>query len=157
MNPTYKTTAQKCLANVSNPSAYHTGTQTQLLFSPKTYVHIKANKWCTNICIHLRLVGEACTYTWRLSGLYTIKARIVFLWLHINMCSRALFPLVFHSAQISSSLSVCTPWNVGKHCKRSDSRTKEWPGLVFPLRFWDYSEEAALSALQRLSAWVALR
>lgn len=53
--------AQKCLVNVSNPPVYHAGTQTQLLFPPKTYIHIKANKWRTNICIHLRLVGEACT------------------------------------------------------------------------------------------------
>lgn len=51
---------------------------------------------------------------------------------------------------------MCTPGNVGKHCKRSHSRTKEWSELVFPLRFRGYSEEAALSALQRLSAWVAL-
>lgn len=41
------------------------------------------------------------------------------------MCPRALIsPVFFHSAQISSSLSVCTPGNVEKHYKRSDSRTR---------------------------------
>lgn len=68
MNLIYKTMAQKCSVDVSNQPVYHTGTHTQLLFSPKTYMHIKANKWCTNIRIRLRLVGVACTYTLRLSG-----------------------------------------------------------------------------------------
>lgn len=52
----------------------------------------------------------------------------------VILCVLGLFLLIFRFAQISNSLIMCISGNVGRCCKRSYSRTKEWLGPVFPLR-----------------------